>query len=157
MNATTPAQCSAAAVKYGFSGQAWVADRALIPNAQWIWRGDTVPTGAANQGALFERSFNLGPNPSGTLYIAADDFAEVLVNGVLVGSTGSMTDQKAAERSQSKLSQLVLTAHLRQGRNQISIRAQNGPFQCTASACTYANAPAGVVFGGVLENTCPAK
>ncbi len=157
LNATSPYKCPAAGVNYGKKDGGWGVDRSAIPSARWIWRGDTVVTGAANQAVLFERSVTLGANPSGTLYVAADDFAEVLVNGTVVGSTGSLTDVTTAVRSQSALTQLNLTPHLREGVNQIAVRAQNGPWACAPNACTYAHAPAGVLFGGVVENTCPAK
>lgn len=155
VNATAPYKCPANAVNYGRKDGGWTVDRTAIPNALWIWRGDALAAGAANQASVvFERSFTLGPNPSGTLYIAADDFAEVSVNGVVVGSSGSVSDQASAVRGQAALTKLILTPHLREGVNQLAIRAQNGPWGCSGKTCTYTQAPAGVVFGGTLESTC---
>jgi hypothetical protein len=154
LNATTPYPCPATAVNYGFIN-GWGVARTPIPSARWIWRGDTLATSPANQAVLFERTFTLGANPTGTMYIAADDFAEVLVNGAVAGTAGTLTDFSAANKSQTTLTQVNLTPYLKIGKNQIAIRAQNGPFGCTAKACTYATAPAGVVFGGALETPCP--
>jgi hypothetical protein len=48
------------------------------------------------------------------------------------------------------LQALDLTPSLHEGQTTITVRAQNGPWSCSPGACTYADAPAGVVFGGFL-------
>jgi hypothetical protein len=103
---------------------------------------------------VFEKSFLLGNHPTGTIRVATDDFAEVLVNGVSVGVTGSVQDSGAAGRAQSFPVTFDLSAALRSGSNLITIVGQNGPASfagCGASGCTYAANPAGVVFSGTLR------
>jgi len=79
--------------------------------------------------------------------ISADDFAEVRVNGHVVGSIGSISDYTTATQAQASLTTFNLTPFLTAGINTLTIRAENGPFgQCCPS--NYAENPAGVVFGG---------
>ena len=84
---------------------------------------------------------------------AADDYAEVRVNGTAVGSVGSVSVISEASISNSTLTNFDLTPRLRPGVNTITIAAQNGPasFAGCASSCTYSSNPAGVVFGGSLS------
>jgi hypothetical protein len=105
--------------------------------------------------AVFQRTFVLGSSPTGTIQLAADDFAEVLVNGSVVGSTGSVTSFGAAYASQSSLETLDLSGYLVEGSNTITVVGQNGPASFTGgecSPCTYAMNTAGVVFGGSLSS-----
>jgi hypothetical protein len=130
------------------------ADLAAIPGARWIWRGDSSPDGLADmQAVAFEKTFSLGPNPAGVFLIAADDFAEVLINGSVIGCTGSTVDIGLALRAQSALLTLDATPYLKEGTNTITIVAQNGPrgFAGCPTDCTYSSNPAGVVFGGTLS------
>src|SRR5262249_19050311 len=104
--------------------------------------------------AVFQKTFTLGPNPSGTIYVAVDDFAEVRVNGTVVGTTGSIGDVSAARAAQSNLMFFDLTRYLAEGENTLAIVAQNGPAAFTGGACSpcsYATNGAGVVFGGALQ------
>jgi hypothetical protein len=67
-----------------------------IPGAREIWAPGI--TGATLVGPLpaeffFSKAFNLSGSPTaGTISVAVDDFAEVRVNGMIVGTTGSVTD-----------------------------------------------------------------
>jgi hypothetical protein len=153
-NATTPASCPAGALVYGFPSGGWTASLATIPGAAWIWGAGIADGDPADLVRFyFARSFTLGATPSGKLSIGADDFAEVRVNGVVVGSIGSVTDFAAAGAAQSTLTAFDLTSKLVAGRNTITVAAQNGPASfSTCSPCTYSGNTAGVVFGGSLSS-----
>jgi hypothetical protein len=153
---TTPPNCPAGAVCYqSGAGVGWTADTSAFPTAYWIWRGDVSPNAVGDlQFAVFQKQFVLGANPRGAIHIAADDFAEVQVNGSFAGSTGSVTDTTLSGPSQSVLSTIDLDPYLVEGDNTITIIGQNGPasFGGCLVACTYAQNPAGVVFGGTLTS-----
>ena len=156
LNDDAPWPCPDGALRYGFPGWGWFADLAGIEPAAWIWApditGDSAPAELAS--FYFSKTFVLPGYPvRGILYIAADDFAEVRVNGSVVGSVGSVTDIGLAGEAQSYLHEFDLTSFLKPGRNVITIRGQNGPpdYSGCESPCTYGQNPAGVVFGGSLE------
>jgi hypothetical protein len=150
----TPPNCPPGAVSYK-SGTAftWTADTSAFPTARWIWRGDVTPDASADlQIAIFQKSFVLGANPAGTIQIAADDFAEVQVNGSDAGTTGSTSDIGISDQAQKHLTAFDLGAFLVEGSNTITVIGQNGPtsFNSCTGPCTYAQNQAGVVFGGML-------
>jgi hypothetical protein len=154
LNAMLPTNCPSGALVYGYGGnpQAWLGG-ASIPQACWIWRADVTPTGqAAPQVAVFEKTFDLGSGPTGTMQISVDDFAEVFANQTSVGSIGSVSDIAAASSAQDSLTTIDLTPALRAGENTITVVGQNGPYGCGSSAgCSYSRDPAGVVFAGTLR------
>jgi hypothetical protein len=90
---------------------------------------------------------------AGTIFVAVDDLAEVVVNGIVIGSTGSVTDFGEAASAQASLKEFDLLAFLEPGPNNITIRAQNGPssFAGGCNPCNYSQNPAGVVFGGSIS------
>jgi hypothetical protein len=137
------------------TGYGWTADTSAFPTAYWIWRGDVSPYGIGDlQFGVFQKQFVLGANPRGAIYIAADNFAEVQVNGLFAGTTGSVTDISLSSLSQSVLTMIDLGPYLVEGVNTITIVGQNGPasFAGCPGFCTYAQNPAGVVFGGTLTS-----
>jgi hypothetical protein len=146
-----PANCPPGATVYGFGGAGWEADLSSIPGAFWIWApgitGTTAPAELAEY--FFAKRIQINGKPTaGAVLIAADDFAEVRVNGTAVGTTGSTTDISLATAAASSLKSIDISAHLKAGANWITIRGQNGEAAfagCTT--CTYAQHPAGVVFG----------
>lgn len=88
----------------------------------------------------------------GSISIAADDFAAVWVNGVEVASIGSISETLDPPPF-SMLHTFDLTSYLKPGHNVIVVEAQNGPAWFAGGCdgtCSYAQNPAGVVFGGVL-------
>ncbi len=90
--------------------------------------------------AVFARTFVLAGRPtSGWIEIAADDSAEVRVNGEVVGSIGG--------GSYGSLTRFDLSSPLKPGRNTIAIKATNGPW---CGTCPFSQNPAGVVFGGMI-------
>jgi len=166
----------------------WPADLSPIPGAAWIWRagitGATRP--ASLEGAYFTKLFEIPGLPTaGEIQVAVDDFAEVDVNGVTVGSTGSITDGEIAIAAQRALTRFDIGPQLVQGVNRIVIRARNFPCAAPASTgsdvagsavdsltgrardglgqdtedllCSYSAAPAGVVFGGTIGFVAPTR
>lgn len=154
LNASAPSPCPGGAILYGFAGGGWSANLAAIPGAQWIWApGVTGATQPAELAAYrFTKSFTLDGNvDAAMLFVAADDFARVRVNGSIVGSIGSTSDAGAAGAANGSLTSFDISVFLGVGDNVIEIEAQNGIGGFAGcSNCTYAQQPAGVVFGGSL-------
>ncbi len=154
LNASMPAVQPPGAIQYGVFGSGWSADLSTIPGAYWIWAPGI--TGATPNASLaeysFNRKFDLAGTPiSGSISVAVDDMAQVYVNGMLAGTTGSITNAGVAFQGQSELKSFDLTPFLVTGTNTIEILAQNGPdsFGGVTDA-DYQHNPAGVVFGGTL-------
>ena len=106
LNASAPTSCPSGAFLYGFPVNGWFADLSILPRAAWVWApGITQGESPAEFASYyFSRSFVLaGPPTAGTVYLAADDFAELLVNGIAAGSVGSITDVGLAGQAQSGL------------------------------------------------------
>jgi hypothetical protein len=149
-NASIPAGCPAGAVNYNWGG-AWPARiDACQGSARWIWApgitGESAPAEAAEYYFVNHLSLPAG-SVSARIYLAVDDEAEVIVNGVAIGTVGSTTDFGVAWASQSKPITLYITSALVTGSNTITIRAANGTGAfagCTE--CTYQQHPAGVIF-----------
>ena len=150
LNLSYPSPCPAGATVYGFVGGGWRADLSSIPGAHWIWapniNGTTTPA-ELNQ-FFFSKTFQLdGSKAFGSISISADDFAEVRVNGHVVGTIGSVSDFSTALAAQGPLTTFNLTPFLKAGTNILTIRAENGSFGICCPS-NYAGNPAGVVFGG---------
>jgi len=156
LSPSVPASCPGGATAYCTSHPGgWTANLASIPGAGWIWApgitGATQPAELAE--FYFVKQFVLGTPTAGTLSVAVDDFAEIRVNGVVVGTHGSTTDVGMASAAQSGLGTFDLTPFLASGLNTLTVRAQNGIGSfagCTN--CTYCQHTAGVVFGGTLDS-----
>jgi hypothetical protein len=152
-----PPDCPAGAIVYMTgTNPGWSANTSAYPAARWIWRGDTSASGVSDLlFAVFQASFQLGSSPAGSISIAADDYAEVRVNGAVAGSVGSITNESLAGEAQATFTTISLTPYLVAGTNTITIVGQNGPNTyvgggSVCSPCTYAHNTAGVVFGGTL-------
>ncbi len=158
VTATNPPNCPPGALIYGNPPTPWAASAAL-PQAHWIWSNvDINALGADLQAMVFAQSFAVGAGATGTIQIAADDLAAVFVNGVLVGSTGSVTDYGAASLGQAKPAVFDLTPALPRGATTatilIQVVGQNGPSTfgtACPQGCTYSENPAGVIFAGELR------
>lgn len=136
------------------------ANLTAIPGASWMWfTGANESSVADLQGAYFSKQFDLQGVPiAGQIFVAVDDFATVIVNGVVAGSTGSVTDYDLASSAQSSLKSIDLTLYLVPGLNTLTVRAQNGPHWFSWAGCNpcgYGGNPAGVVFGGTLTVAAP--
>jgi len=160
LNATAPSNCPIAATLYGYPSVlgGWTADLSTIPGATWIWApnitGATSP--AASAEFSFETQFWLCDTPQGgTISVAADDFAEVFLNGTsILNSTSHSTLSTITISSTSTL--------VRQGQNFIKVKVKNGPNPSDCGSGQYQCNPAGVVFGASFQDalsalpTCPA-
>jgi hypothetical protein len=151
LNASSPADCPVEAIDYGYPGAGWTAQiDACDGNARWIWAPGI--TGASAPAELAEYTFKkdlLVPAHATTafVHIVADDFAEVIVNGTVVGSVGSTTVASLSSASQAAATDIDIAAALVPGTNTIAIRAVNGPSAFAGcSNCTYQQNPAGVAF-----------
>ena len=122
-----------------------------IPHAFWIWEPGVTATKSPAELAqfFFTKRIRVPGDPVfARISIAADDFAAVRVNGKFVGHVGSTTDAGVATIAQSTLTTFVITKYLHEGRNRITVRAQNGVGEFSGCGpCTYQQQPAGVVFG----------
>ena len=149
---SAPSPCPAGALIYG-SGSGWFADLSPIPGATWVWApGITAATRPAELASFyFSKRITVPGHPvAATVSVAVDDFAEVLVNGTLVGSTGSISDVGLAGQAQNSLASFSVTSYLKPGANTITIHGQNGPasFPGCEAPCSYEENVAGIAFGG---------
>jgi len=163
LNDLSPVGCPADATRYGFPFAGWTAPRPFGDN--WIWldgvTGDTL--GADLATASFSQTVALNGDPiSGTFCLAADDFAELNINGTVVGSVGSTSNVALAVHAQSTSTCFDVTSFLQPGSNDITVNGQNGPkaftiFQATGCtpSCRYRENPAGVTFGGTITLANP--
>jgi hypothetical protein len=153
LNQTLPPSCPAGAFLYGYfsSSGAWAGGQSLGA-ARWIWRADVTPSApAAMQLGVFQKVLTAGGTPTGSIQISVDDFAEVFVNHVSVGTVGSVVSVSVAGRDQAFPTTFDLGAALHAGGNTITVVGQNGPFGCSSAACPYSENPAGVVFAGTIR------
>jgi len=158
LNALSPPSCPAGATLWGFGGAGLLTQSlAAIPGAHWIWAPGL--TGASPGASLAKYSFTktvtLNGTPlSGTVYMLADDYVELRVNGTLVGTVGSIVNQAASGAGLPALVSFNVLPNLVSGPNTISFTAQNGPdsFAGVVNA-TYSQNPASVVFGGNLTSS----
>lgn len=149
------------AVDFGFnSGSAWTLDLSPIPSAYFIWAGGvdgSTPT-TTDSTVYFSTTVSVNGLVSSdpTFYLAADNFAQVFVNGVAVqdvhgnpvavGSASSGSDTSAFNTLSSFT---VPAADFPTGTNTITIEAANAP--PVSSTTPYSSNPAGVVFGTTLS------
>jgi hypothetical protein len=159
VRAGIPARCPPGSASYYAQG-GWRTDLSSIPNAYWIWApqldGETRPSELRSY--MFSKDFLISGHPvGGSLQIAVDDYARVEVNGILIGSAGSIIDLGEAQRAQDFLTTFDIGPALRRGNNIIRIIAQNGPTWFApgfcGTTCSYRGNPAGVVFGGWYSHT----
>jgi hypothetical protein len=153
LNATAPPSCPAGAVIYGYPGGFWSVSLLPVPGALWVWGPGVSPTAPADlQRFFFSRVFVVGTQPRGHISVAADDAAEIRINGKVLDSVGSVIVPSEASMANSQLTTFDLSSLLVAGSNTITIAAQNGPqmFGGCPSACAYSSNPAGVVFGGEI-------
>lgn len=133
---------------------AGIPNTLLIPGATWIWApGITAATAPAELAQFFfTKSITLGATPTAAnILVAADDFAEVRVNGTVVGTTGSTTDSSVAFVAANSLISFNIQPHLTAGANTITIRGQNGTGAfASCTNCTYQQHPAGILVGGSI-------
>ncbi len=167
LNVTSPTPCPADATRYGWRGtNAWRANLAPIPDARWIWAsgvtGATTPSDLAQY--VFAHDVSIPRRAVVTeawLWVSTDDLATVYVNGVAIGTVGSITDAALSIMAQNALTRFNIASALTGGRNTVAVLGQNGPASfvgsCPDDACSYAENPAGSVFGGYVKYVLPRK
>lgn len=123
---------------------------ATIPEATPIWAPVAITDLADLAQFYFAKTITIPGTPlGGTVSVAADDLAEVFINGVSAGPPhGSLTDPALSGLTQAQT--YDVSTFLHQGDNQVVIRGQNGPnfFGGCTGPCTYAQNPASVIFKG---------
>ena len=158
LNGSSPSPCPAGATLWGYPGGGWGQSLAAIPGATWIWA--PALTGAS-PASLAQYTFTKtvvvsGTPTAGTVYMLADDYVELRVNGSLAGSVGSISNPALSGGAQSALAQFNVLPWLVTGTNTFAFTAQNGPDSFSGvSNATYAQNPAAVVFGGSITAAPP--
>jgi len=151
LNATAPLNCPTGATLYGYAFAGWTADLSSIRGATWIWAPNVTGTtaNAANAEFDFWWSFYLCDTPtSGSISLAADNSAEVFINGVSV----------LKSTSHSTLSTLTLDASILSNiahgpfANTIRIHVKNDANPADCASGLYSCNPAGVVFGASIAD-----
>ena len=145
-----PPSCPSGATLYGYNWSGWLDPGSV---AQWIWApnvsGATSPAYPAE--FTFVKYFTLVAPTGGTVAVASDNSAEVLLNGVSVLSSTTPGPIFADAN--------IAAASLKNGQNEIKIKAQNGPNPEDCASGLYQCNPAGVVLiasfqGGDLQKLC---
>jgi hypothetical protein len=151
LNQTSPPNCPAGATIYGYGVTSWQADLARIPGATWIWAPGVTGGTKHASGASYrfrQRVTIRGHIASGIAFVAADDLARFKINGTWVGRWGSVSNFSKAARAHARLKHVDITPFLTRGVNRLSVWVKNGPnWFGGCSPCSYAENPAGVVFG----------
>ena len=157
LNGSVPNTCPGGATLYGHPGPGWASDLSAISGAAWIWAPEINGSSpATSTGYTFANSFGVDGAPvGGSIWISVDDFAQIRVNGTLIGAVGSIADGGFAGLAQSGLTQFDISDALHSGLNTIEIYAQNGNFCPGGGECAYSLNPGGVVFGGYLLTEVP--
>lgn len=153
LNATAPSNCPAGATLYGYPhGGGWTADLSSILGATWIWApnitGTTSP--AANAEFTFQKQFYLcGAPRDGTISVAADNSAEVSINGAPAPGLTSA--------SHSALSFVNIPASsFARGLNTIQVKVKNAANPADCGSGQYQCNPAGVVVGASFADALRA-
>lgn len=151
LNATSPSNCppGATLMDYPFAG--WFADISGTPGALWIWAPNITgeSTGAENAEFVFETQFFIcGAPQGGTVSVAADNSAEVIINGTSVLTN---MDQSALSTVSIPSMSIPLSV-LNQGPNTIQIKAKNAANPGDCGTNKYKCNPAGVVFGASFSD-----
>lgn len=156
LNATAPTNCPPGATLYGYAPSGWSANLSSMPSATWIWApnisGATSP--AANAEFTFKKMLIICGNPvSGTISIAADNFAEVRINGTLVltySSHDMLSSPFIIPLALLKSKPLFNVYQI-----DIEIKVKNGlnPDDCESDQ--YKCNPAGMVFGATFTDDLP--
>jgi hypothetical protein len=150
---TIPANCPATATVYGYPRTGWTAP---LTGATWIWAeftgpGATTPIGgqttpAAGAEFAFESAFYLCGTPQGgNISLAADDFAEVFLNG-------STTPVATSTSHATVTTATVPASALRSGLNMIRVTARNGANPPDCPLGEYRCNPAGLILSASFSD-----
>jgi hypothetical protein len=147
------AGCPAGATNFGWSGgAAWTANLGPISNAYFIWAPEVGPSSPTTMDShvWFKTTFSVDGLVSAdpTFYLAADNYAQVFVNGMAVGSVGSSSSGSDTGAFNNLSSFTVPKEDFPTGDNTIVIEAANA---LVGESISYSSNPAGVVFGTSLN------
>lgn len=152
LNASSPPSCPAAAIQYGYPYSGWSAAPSTAPSATWIWAPGITGTmsPAAFEEYSFERFFYLCGTPQGgTIALAADNSAEVFLNGA---STAALTSSGPTALSTVSIAASALV----QGLNVIRIHVTNAANPSDCGSDQYRCNPAGVLLAGSFSDALSA-
>lgn len=146
LNANTPANCPAGATVYGYPYSGWPANLSSIPGAKWIWAPGITGASPSAQGAEYTFQFQFylcGTPTNGSISVAADNVAEVKLNGAIVGNSSNPFALNTITISADKLSQ---------GLNIIEVKVKNdqNPGDCPSGK--YQCNPAALVLGATFSD-----
>jgi hypothetical protein len=150
LNAGFPVNCPTTAVVYGYPYGVWRADTSTIPGATWIWApnitGSSTP--AASAEFTFQTQFYLcGAPTGGNISLAADNSAEVLLNGISVATSSDHTVLSSFPIPVSRLSM---------GLNIIQVKVKNDLNPADCGSGEYRCNPAGVLLGASFADALTA-
>src|SRR4051812_33736476 len=111
---------------YNYPYPGWGADLTSVPGAKWIWDArHVVSNSPADRDDVFlTKTFNLDGCSGGVygeIWVASDDFAEVIVNGTVVGHVGSTTDIGEASKAQISLQRIDMSSALQPVNNVVQV------------------------------------
>jgi hypothetical protein len=159
LNSTNPTTgayaggCPAGAANFNapYNG-AWAADLSASPTAYWIWApGVTAATAVTTDPTVyFSKTFDLTTSvEDASIWVAADNDAQVFVNGFPVGTVGDVSTPGSDSSSYNQTHAFTIpAADFLPGSNTITVLGVNAPL---SGATTYQTNPAGVVFGGTID------
>lgn len=152
LNASSPPNCPAGATIYGYPFAGWTAAPSSAPNATWIWAPGITGTmsPAAFEEYNFEQFFYLCGTPQGgTIALAADNAAEVYLNG---SSTAALTSSGPTALSTVTVAATALV----QGLNVIRIHVTNAANPADCGSDQYRCNPAGVMLAASFSDALTA-
>jgi hypothetical protein len=156
LNATEPPNCPPGATLYGYPLVGWTANLSSIPGATWIWAPNITGTtpGAAGATFIFQTQFYVCGTPQGgTISVAADNSAQVSINGnPLLLPNG----QVFTATSHLTLSTVAVPASMLNQAptvNTITVVATNGPDPGNCASDLYQCNPAGFVLGASFTDS----
>ena len=137
LNAGAPIPCPSGATLYGWPGlTGWTADLSAIPDAKWIWaRGVTGATPGDLAWYVFAHDVSIPRRAvvsQASIFVSADDFAAVYVNGSLVGTVGSITNAATSLLAQSRSRPLPSPASSRAAATRSRWSARTAPRRSAA-------------------------
>ncbi len=131
---------------------AWAANLTTSPTAYWIWAPgvDGSTSVAVDPTVYFSKTFDLTyAVRDATIWVAADNDAQVFVNGTSVGTVGDVSTPGSDSSSYNQTYSFTIPAtDFVAGTNVITVLGVNAPL---SGATTYQADPAGVVFGGTID------